>query len=127
MEQKYFSDNELDKFLEELEENDMHEAPFYLKGEIMKQAFGEVIPSEKRKLGRAQKRKWMIYNCKITLAAAAAILLMFLMPTQNRTMPPREDVGAMTHVTNSIEQGSEHLCNMLSNLSDKMMVGNRDF
>ena len=83
MKQQYFSDDELNSFLEDLEENDMHTAPFYLKEEIMKQAFPEQvitqIPLEKRKLSREQKRKWIIYNCKITLAATAAILLMFLM------------------------------------------------
>lgn len=130
MKQQYFSDDELNSFLEDLEENDMHTAPFYLKEEIMKQAFPKEItqiPLEKRKLSRAQKRKWIIYNCKITLAAAAAILLMFLMPTENSSVMSGEEVGAMTQVTNSIEHGSERLCNMLSNLSDRMIVGNREF
>lgn len=131
MKQQYFSDDELNSFLEDLEENDMHTAPFYLKEEIMKQAFPEQvitqIPLEKRKLSREQKRKWIIYNCKITLAAAAAILLMFLMPTENSSVMSGEEVGAMTQVTNSIEHGSERLCNMLSNLSDRMIVGNREF
>ena len=75
MKQQYFSEDELGSFLEELEEDGIHEAPFYLKREIMKQAFPELrqhISSEKRRLSRAQKRKWIIYNCKIALAAAAA-------------------------------------------------------
>lgn len=130
MKQQYFSEDELGSFLEELEEDGIHEAPFYLKREIMKQAFPELqqhISSEKRRLSRAQKRKWIIYNCKIALAAAAAIVLMFLMPTENTSMMQSEEVDAMTHVTNSIGNSSERLCNILSNISDRMIIGDKEF
>ena len=130
MKQQYFSEDELGRFLEDLEENGIHEAPFYLKGEIMKQAFPELpqhISLEKRRLSRAQKRKWIIYNCKIALAAAAAIVLLFLIPMENNSMMQSEEVGAMTHVTNSIGNSSERLCNILSNISDRMIIGDKEF
>lgn len=131
MKQTYFSEDELKSFLEDIEENNMHQAPFYLKEEIMKQVFPKQrvsqIPLEKRKLSRAQKRKWIIYNCKITFAAAAAIILMFIMPMESGGMKLQNETGTMTQVTNRIESGSERLCNILSNLSDQMIIGSREF
>ena len=129
MKHQYLSEEELETFLTDLEEHDMHVAPFYLKEEIVKQIFPEqMLPQiqlEKRKLSRAQKRRWIIYNCKITLAATAAILLLFFMPVENSSMMTVEEVGGVSQVTNNIEDSSQRLCNILSNISDRVMFGNR--
>lgn len=126
MKQEYFSEDELEKFLEDVEENDMHTAPFYLKQEIMEQAFSKQLSvytgHEKRKLSRAQKRTWIMYNCKVVLASAAAILFLFLIPTGEKSIMQGENVSAMSQVTDSIGTKSEQICDVLSKISDKMII-----
>lgn len=131
MKKEYFSDDELEKFLEHVEENEMHRAPFYLKREIMEQAFPEQKPlytdDKKKIMNRVQKRKWIMYNCKVVLAAAAAILVLFLLPTGENGMLRAEGVGDMSRLTNSIGSKSEQLCDVLSNISDKLIINDNNF
>lgn len=126
MKQEYFSEDELEKFLEDVEENYMHTAPFYLKQEIMEQAFSKQLSvytgHEKRKLSRAQKRTWIMYNCKVVLASATAILFLFLIPTGENSIMQGENVSAMSQVTDSIGTKSEQICDVLSKISDKMII-----
>lgn len=122
----YFSEDELEKFLEDVEENNMHTAPFYLKQEIMKQAFSKQLSADtgykKRKLSRKQKRTWIMYNCKVVLAGAAAILFLFLIPTGQNAIGLEGDVSAVSQVADNIGTKSEQLCNVLSKISDKMII-----
>lgn len=131
MKQEYFSDDELEKFLEDIEENHMHMAPFYLKREIMEQAFPKQLPlhadDKKKIMSRVQKRKWIIYNCKVVLAATAAILILFLFPTGENGMLRGEDDSNMSQVTTTIGSKTEQLCNMLSNISDKLIINESSF
>lgn len=124
MKQEYFSEDELEKFLDVLEENEMHEAPFYLKHQIMHEALKSQqgnLGSQKRIMSTAQKREWIIYNCKITLAAAAAILVLFLFPVAgNGTV--QEEHNGMSKISNTIGEKSESICNVFSQISDKMMI-----
>ncbi len=131
MKQEYFSDNELETFLEDVEQNEMHMAPFYLKREIMEQAFPEQklrnAVDKKKTMSRAQRQKWIIYNCKVVLAAAAAIVVLFLLPTgENGSLWGEED-GNMSQVTNSIGSKSEQLCDVLSTISDKLIINDSNF
>lgn len=131
MKQEYFSDDELEKFLQDVEENEMHRAPFYLKREIMEQAFPEQklrsTVDKKKIMSRAQRQKWIMYNCKVVLAAAAAILVLFLLPTGENGILGGEDDGNMSQVTNSIGSKSEQLCDVLSNISDKLIINHSNF
>lgn len=120
MKKEYFSEEELEAFLNEVEEHDMHEAPFYLKQEIMKQAFlnGNIYEG---KLSKMQKRKWIIYNCKVALAGAAAIFLLFSLPIGEWQMQ-KDDVNTINRVTDCIGLKSEGICNVLSDISDKIII-----
>ena len=124
MKQEYFSEDELEKFLDVLEENEMHEAPFYLKQQIMQKALKSQrgdLDNQKRIMSTVQKREWIIYNCKITLAAAAAILVLFLFPVGgNGTV--QEEYNGMSKISNTIGEKSESICNVFSQISDKMMI-----
>lgn len=131
MKQEYFSDDELEMFLEDVEQNEMHMAPFYLKREIMEQAFPEQklrnAVDKKKTMSRAQRQKWIVYNCKVVLAAAAAIVVLFLLPTgENGSLWGEED-GNMSQVTNSIGSKSEQLCDVLSTISDKLIINDSNF
>lgn len=131
MKQEYFSDDELEMFLEDVEQNEMHMAPFYLKREIMEQAFPEQklrnVVDKKKTMSRAQRQKWIMYNCKVVLAAAAAIVVLFLLPTgENGSLWGEED-GNMSQVTNSIGSKSEQLCDVLSTISDKLIINDSNF
>lgn len=131
MKQEYFSDDELEMFLEDVEQNEMHMAPFYLKREIMEQAFPEQklrnAVDKKKTMSRAQRQKWIMYNCKVVLAAAAAIVVLFLLPTgENGSLWGEED-GNMSQVTNSIGSKSEQLCDVLSTISDKLIINDSNF
>lgn len=131
MKQEYFSDDELETFLEDVEQNEMHMAPFYLKQEIMEQAFSEQklrnAVDKKKTMSRAQRQKWIMYNCKVVLAAAAAIVILFLLPTGENGSLWGEDDGNMSQVTNSIGSKSEQLCDVLSNISDKLIINDSNF
>lgn len=131
MKQEYFSDDELEKFLEDVEENEMHRAPFYLKREIMEQAFPEQksrnTVDKKKIMNRIQRRKWIMYNCKVVLAAAAAIVVLFLLPTGENGRLQGNNNGNMSQITNSIGSKSEQLCDVLSNISDKLIINDSNF
>ena len=130
MKQKYFSDDELEKFLEDVEENAMHRAPFYLKREIMEQAFPQQKPESiagKKTMSRVQRRKWFMYNCKVVLAAVAAIVVLFLFPTGENGTFLGGDGSDMSRVTSSIGSKSEQLCDVLSILSDKLIINDDSF
>lgn len=130
MKQEYFSDDELEKFLEDVEEYHMHAAPFYLKREIMEQAFPDQLlyaGGKNKFTSRVQKRKWVIYNCKVVLAATAAILILFLLPTGENGMLRGEDASDISQVTNRIGFKSEQLCDVLSNISDKLIINENSF
>lgn len=131
MKQEYFSEDELETFLEDLEQNEMHMAPFYLKREIMEQAFPEQklhnAVGKKKIMSRVQKQKWIMYNCKVVLAAAAAIVVLFLLPTGENGILRGEEDGNMSQVTSSIGSKSEQLCDVLSNISDKLIINESNF
>ncbi len=81
-------EHELEKLIQEVETNDMHPAPFYLKENIMRK-----LPSQEtiKKDGRNQ-RELLIFSLKIISAAAAAIILLFHIPVFPSITPAREPV-----------------------------------
>lgn len=84
----YLSDEELDNLILEIEEHEIIEAPPNLSDEILQSVFGnneldaggntEVINISNRK---DKKRAYIIYSLKVAISVAAAIALMFVMPT----------------------------------------------
>lgn len=131
MKQEYFTEEELEAFIQEVEA-DSKTAPFYLKEEIMKAAgveYAEAAESprrlpqqnvnQNRKLTARQRQQWLIYNCKIATAAAAAIALLFLFPAGQSTAPMPMEGKGMNVISDNISEKSQELCGMLSLFFDK--------
>lgn len=125
MKQDYFTEEELEAFIQEVEA-DSKTAPFYLKSEIMEKAEAMDADHEKsvkplqedhihnKKLTAKQRKTWMLYNCKIVAAAAAAIVMLFLFPVEQQTKPVPYEQNGMNVLSDTISQKTQELSSTIS-------------
>ena len=104
---EYMSDEELTKLIMDVEENSMMSAPAYLKDEILSQVFEPKNAEEKPVLKQVEdiehqkidqnskvfrinsssrRISLLVYGAKVMAAAAAAIVLMFAMPVDRKSV-----------------------------------------
>lgn len=120
MEEKYFSDKELEELIAEVEANDMHQAPFYLRSEIM----GKIERQEKRKKAFV-RRELLFYSFRIGIAAIAALLFLTFIPEkewENRLEKQPISIAEEEKVqwTEAVNQKTKELCNWLSETAESM-------
>lgn len=126
MKQDYFTEEELEAFIQEVEA-DSKTAPFYLKSEIMEKAkametdtsrsvrvLEEHRSCHNKKLTAKQRRTWMLYNCKIVAAAAAAIVMLFLFPVEQPTKPVSYEQNGMNVLSYTISEKTQELSSRIS-------------
>lgn len=80
MKHQYLSDEELEKLIENIEEEPLYRAPDYLKPEILKRA------RQNRIRCRMQSKEIQLftYSIKIVAAAAAALLMIMTIPVRSK-------------------------------------------
>lgn len=80
---RYLSDEELFQLIAEVEEEPLLEAPVYLKDKILSQAREEKrLKSVKQKM--SARKQLVRYGCKVALASAAAVAILFTTPMNIR-------------------------------------------
>lgn len=121
MEEKYLSDKELEELIAGVEASGMHQAPFYLRSEIM-----EKIERQEKKKKAFVRRELLFYSLKIGIAAAAALMFLTFIPAEdwkNRlekqpvSIAEEEEREQWTEVVN---QKAKELCNWLSETAESM-------
>lgn len=75
---EYMPDEELEQLIQEVEENGMLSVPSYMKKEIMEQIH-QVHKQEAHKDIQRKLSLWL-YSMEVGVVAAAAVLLLFLIP-----------------------------------------------
>lgn len=146
----YFSDEELDSFIAQIEDKPLRQAPDYLKGIILDKASkmekNKIIPMAKAQapMTRATARKQLFdYGVKVCAGAAAAIAIMFVIPTVNNVEQgaqqnsqieqnmQQEDknqddkhVDAGT-VLSSINQATSNFCSNLFDKTNEIIKGGK--
>ena len=143
----YFSDEELDSFIAQIEAEPLRQAPDYLKGMILDKASkmeaNKIVPMASAKahtpMTRAAARRQLFdYGIKVCAGAAAAIAIMFVLPTVNNVeqgaqqqnvmeqmLPQQADMEQETDDSKDEDRGSilsginRATSNFCSNLFDK--------
>ena len=115
----YFSDEELDSFIAQIEAEPLKQAPDYLKGMILEKASkmesNKIVPMAKPHTPMtkaAARRQLFDYGIKVCAGAAAAIAIMFVIPTVNGV-----EQGAQQN--NMIEQMMPQIDDAAKNKDDK--------
>lgn len=106
------SDEELLQFIADVEENDMVEAPSYLKEQIIFEA-----QNWQRKNIRRQYRA---FEFKVWLATAAALAVILLIPTEIRVTEPIKKSVPMTK-EEYLEREKNSFSNSVDRFVDKMI------
>ena len=152
--QEYLSDAELDELICQVEEREMLQAPSYLKGEILfhirelpavsLEGHAEKLPkgcteerterkSEQKEVLSPERRKKILffYSLKVSMAAAAAIVLLFAFPVRERTgvagdywMTEEEYLPPSSRVMRSLNEHSTQFCRKLSYVSNWLVSNN---
>lgn len=78
---EYLSDDELFQLIAEVEENEMIQAPFYLKQEILHRVEEESKDRRKKKQ-KSANIQFLTFSLKVAVATAASIAVLFLTPEQ---------------------------------------------
>lgn len=110
--EEMMSDEELLQFIADVEENDMVEAPSYLKEQIIFES-----QNWQRKNARKQYRA---FEFKVCLATAAAIAVIFLIPTEIRMAEPVKKPIPMTK-EEYLEKQNNSFASNVDRLVDKVI------
>lgn len=78
---EYMPDEELEQLIQEVEEKNMLSAPSYMKNEIMEQIYQ--VHKEETHKNLQKKLSLLLYSMEVGVVAAAAVLLLFLIPVDN--------------------------------------------
>lgn len=123
-EKEYLSDEELMQLINDVEEHEMLQAPFYMKHVILQRVREEsVVRSE-----RSAKIQFLTFSFKVALATAAAVAVLLLAPAQFREMPSvatKEQVQSETF-SKRLESRSNLVSEGLLNFSNKV-IGKEEY
>lgn len=112
---EYMSDEELEQLILNVEAHSMLSAPSYLKDEIMEQLMSDK-KAERKKYMRKRLSLWL-YSAEVGIVAAAAILLLFLLPTESIDIEKYHDTSAIS----TINQKSNDLCGSLFEITNQLV------
>lgn len=123
-EKEYLSDEELMQLINDVEEHEMLQAPFYMKHVILQRVREEsVVRSE-----RSAKIQFLTFSFKVALATAAAVAVLLLAPAQFREMPSvatKEQVQSETF-SKRLESRSNLVSEGLLNFANKV-IGKEEY
>lgn len=116
----YMSEDELWKLISEVEENEMVEAPFYMKDRIMSKAREEKILVNEKDMKRSAQVKFLRFSLKVALATAAAIMVLILAPSELRVTSGDSGKGTVqtSHIGNKLTKSSYQLSKGLIRFSN---------
>lgn len=135
---EYLSETELERLIMEVEEREMLQAPSYLKREILRKIqrkYYPIVPIQKK-----NKKALLIYRIKVGMAAAAAILLLCILPEGE--IPGNERMGGAgsalmeiralnwepgesgsSRVARHLKEASDQICQTLNEISGWLISG----
>lgn len=107
------SDEELLKMIEEIENENLHKAPDYLKNMTLKKI---EAGRTKEKLTKAEQLFY--YKVRVFAAMAASLLLLFAMPQPQK----EQQASERTSVMQNVHQKSNELCSFLNQFSNSLVL-----
>lgn len=118
---EYMPEEELEQLIQEVEEKNMLSAPSYLKNEIMEQIH-QVHKKEKHK-DIQRKLSLLLYSMEVGVVAAAAVLLLFLIPVDNRNIDSwagreQETASAMS----KLHEKSNAICGQVFQITNQLVI-----
>ncbi|MDO5345057.1 MAG: hypothetical protein Q4E91_04875 [Lachnospiraceae bacterium] len=145
--QEYLSDAELDALIRQVEKQEMLRAPSYLKNEILLSTRRETAAVDQRqeafrknryRNGRQEnlslekrKREFLFYSLRVSLAAAAAVVMLFALPISeaggNRggfIAAQEESARPSSRMVQSLSEHSTQFCRKLNSVSTRLVSEN---
>lgn len=110
---EYLSEDELLELIAHVEENEMIQAPFYLKQEILQRVEEESLDKTKNSQKKSANIQFLTFSLKVALATAASIAVLFLVPAESES----------SNMPTQIEQESETFSKKLLNKSYQISGG----
>ncbi len=111
------SDEELMKFIEDVEKHKLHKAPDYLKEITIKKSEARL-----KKDHRTKAEQLFYYKIRVFAAMAASLLLLFVMPQPQK----KQEISQPVTVMRTVYQKSNELCEFLNQFS-KNLVSREEF
>lgn len=102
----YLTDEELTKLIEDVEMHGMLECPSYVRQEVL----------EKTRVSlKKRKQQLLVYSFKVWAASAAAIILLFTLPTE---VPTAEQQFSFTR---ELSKRTNNVCESLNDFTDMLV------
>ncbi len=113
----YLTDEELEKLIQDVENQGMLHCPSYVRGEILQKTG---VSLQKRKM------QFYLYSAKVCAAAAAAIFLLFtipegILPVSGGDMAGKEQFS----FTDKLNKQTTAMCESLNDFSDMLIIRER--
>lgn len=127
---EYFSDEELEKLIAEVEGKDMLEAPVGMKDRIISKAREKKMLGITKEKGISAKAQLFKYQMKVGIATAAALLILFVVPMEiqivrNSTSSTESYTRTYQSFTSKIVHKSDRLCEKFFDFTNQL-VGKED-
>ena len=102
----YLTDEELAKLIEDVEKHGMLECPSYVRQEVIRKT---QVSLQKR------KRQFYIYSFKVWAATAAALVILFTLPSVPQVTTPAFSI------TDKLSRHTNNVCESLNDFSDRLI------
>lgn len=108
----YLTDEELEKLIMDVEHQGLLSCPSYVREEVLQRT---EVSLKKR------KQQFYLYSAKVCAAAAAAIFLLFTIPTGQLNTPEAVESRRQTSLTNILNEQTAEMCESLNDFSDMLI------
>ena len=108
----YLTEEELEKLIEDVEMHGMLECPSYVRQEVL----------EKTRVSlRKRKQQFYIYSLKVWAASAAAIVLLFTLPSEPQMAEFAEAPAEQFSITDKLSRHTSSVCESLNDFTDMLI------
>lgn len=119
----YFDEEELMKFISEVEEHSMVEAPFYMKEKILDRVREESRQTDKSVKNRSSRIELFQFSLKVACVTAAAIAVLLFTPSELPVPTWKLDISSVqtNDFSNQLKKSSYRFSNLLTRFSNQVI------